>query len=161
MKAKDCGASSAAEDLTVRSRERTIRRAFHAANLLTADPEQAERAIVEAIGLWNPSADPKGRQIFGHALTVAVRRRQDRVSSETDEVTPRRPPLPDSVQAVIGLSPELRHCYVLRILIGLSSRVCARLLDLDVRRLDENTCEALRSLPSVIARSNKAIEFRG
>jgi DNA-directed RNA polymerase specialized sigma24 family protein len=121
---------------------RMIERAFLTAHLLTGSIQQAEDATLKGLDCWNPDEEP-GEALFQSVLDAAARA----------QVQPNRPDseasgskLPNELKAVLRLSPELRRCFVLRVLVGLPSQVCARLLGLDSDRVDEDTCAALQCL---------------
>jgi hypothetical protein len=59
--------------------------------------------------------------------------------------------LPLELRWVLRLVPNLRHCFVCRVLAGLPREVCASLLHLEVRQLDESTCTAVRKLATIAA----------
>jgi hypothetical protein len=57
--------------------------------------------------------------------------------------------LPFELGCVLHLQPDLRHCYVLRILVGLSREVCAWLLHTDVEQISQRTQSAVNDLAQV------------
>ena len=57
--------------------------------------------------------------------------------------------LPVELQHVLHLARNLRHCFVLRLLVGLSRALCAWLLHLETRQIDERTCAAVLELAMV------------
>jgi DNA-directed RNA polymerase specialized sigma24 family protein len=54
--------------------------------------------------------------------------------------------LPVEIQRLFMLQPLLRHCFVLRILAGLSPEVCAELLEISVAEFEDALYGALREL---------------
>jgi hypothetical protein len=125
--------------------ERLIARAFLTAHLLTAISEQAERVTREAINSWNPDEETE-EVLFGNVLHASTRVPAGRSSSSKLDAAGSN--LPMELQSVLKLEPQLRRCFVLRILVGLPTPVCAGLLHLPSRRVDEYTCAALRCLGS-------------
>jgi DNA-directed RNA polymerase specialized sigma24 family protein len=125
--------------------EQTISKAFFTAHLLTASSEQAERATMEAIDSWNPDEESE-EVLFRSVLGAAARAQIRHVSSRSNEPDMAESYLPVELQAVLKLAPQFRRCYVLRMLVGLSPQVCARLLHLDSRRVDWYTRAALECL---------------
>ena len=118
--------------------EQALGRAFLTAHLLTANLEQAEQAVCEAIDSFDADCHTAD-ELLHDAIRAVVRR----------GVLPgnwNSWPLPGELHAVLSLPPNLRHCYVLRILAGISQRVCAVLLGLNTETVDRFTCEALRLL---------------
>jgi hypothetical protein len=119
-----------------------IDRAFLTAHVLTASIQQAEDATMEAIDSWNPDEEPD-EALFQNALDAATRAQiQQNGSGSAGSGSY----LPNELKAVLRLSPPLRRCFVLRILVGLPSQVCARLLCFHSERVDQYTCAALQCL---------------
>jgi DNA-directed RNA polymerase specialized sigma24 family protein len=121
---------------------RLIERAFLTAHLLTGSIQQAEDATLKGLDSWNPDEEP-GEALFQNVLDAAAR----------TQIQPNRPDseasgsyLPNELKAVLRLSPQLRRCFVLRVLVGLPSQMCARLLGLHSDEVDEFTCAALQCL---------------
>jgi DNA-directed RNA polymerase specialized sigma24 family protein len=119
--------------------ERVMTRAFLMAHLFTGSSEQAERATLEALDLWNP--DVETEEVLLHRV----------VDGAASQVISNRPNLggaylPDELRAVLKLAPQQRRCFVLRILVGLPAQVCARLLRLHPRRVDQLTSAAVEFL---------------
>jgi len=125
--------------------EHTMSKAFRTAHLLTASIEQAERAVIAAMDSWEPDG---GDEALFHQVVYAAVRAQVRDIAPSPGEPDSTAFLPTELQAVIHLSPELRNCFVLRILVGMSRQACARLLDLHCRQVDEYTCAALKRLPA-------------
>jgi len=119
--------------------ERVMGRAFLVAHLLTASTKQAESVTLAALDSWNPDEEPE-EMLFQHVLDNAASKQ------DSNRPDPAREYLPDELLAVLQLAPQLRRCFVLRILVGLPAEVCARLLRLSPRRVDQFTCAALQCL---------------
>ena len=119
--------------------ERTLAKAFHAAHLLTASLRQAEAAVLEAIDRFDPNRDTD-ETLFRYALRASV----EAPAEHQEESTPRL--LPPELQRVLNLAREFRHCFVLRILVGMSMQACAELLGFNVRSVEEYTCTAMQRL---------------
>jgi DNA-directed RNA polymerase specialized sigma24 family protein len=131
-----------------RATDHAISRAFLTAHLLTANREQAESAVLEAILHWD--LEEGTEEVFLHRVAcAAIQAQVEYESSNAGEPAPAELLLPVELQAVLDLSPQLRRCFVLRVLVGLSRQVCARLLDLSVLIVDQYTCAALEHLAGV------------
>jgi len=124
------------------SMDMIMRKAFVTAYLLTANVEQAESAVMEAIDSWDAD-DDTDVSLIRRALHAAV------LSDYPDKPKLAEPPLSDELQAVLRLSSLPRRCFVLRILAGLSTEVCSRLLRLSSLSVDEYTCAAMTCLGSL------------
>ena len=118
--------------------ERTLAKAFHAAHLLTASLRQAEAAVLEAIDRFDPNRDTD-ETLYRYALRASV----EAPAEHQEESTPRQPA---ELQHVLKLAREFRHCFVLRILVGMSKQACAELLGFNVRSVEEYTCTAMQRL---------------
>ena len=55
--------------------------------------------------------------------------------------------LPLELQSVANLAPFPRRCFVLRLLVGLPSELCARLVNLEIAQVKKTTTIALSELP--------------
>jgi hypothetical protein len=119
-----------------------IDRAILTAHLLTGSLQEAERAALKAIDSWNPDEEPED-VVFNSVLEAAARVQPQQDATGADACAS---DLPNELKAVLRLAPRLRSCFVLRILVGLPSQVCARLLRLQSKQVDEYTCAALQSL---------------
>ncbi|HYM08097.1 MAG TPA: hypothetical protein VEU11_16210 [Terriglobales bacterium] len=125
-----------------------VGKAFLTALLLTGSVERAEAAIVEGntkMDLDNAS----GEALFREAVNAAV---------EPPSVTSRQLPedlerassmLPFELRRVLHLPPALRHCFVLRFLVGLPREACARLLHLETPQVDERARTAMLELAAI------------
>ncbi len=120
---------------------RLLDRAFLTAHLLTGDLRQAEEATLDAIDSWRPGEEPEAL-LFQNVLDAAARAHVEPNASPDASA----PYLPDELKAVLRLAPPLRRCFVLRILAGLSTKACARLLGLHGDMVERYTCDALQCL---------------
>jgi len=125
--------------------EDTISLAFRTAHLLTASVHQAESAVLKAIGSFDPESDSEQTLLRStmHAAVCSVERK---LQSTPNQPASTGSSVPIELQAVLHLSKDLRRCFVLRILVGMSRQACARLLRLKVRSVDQYTRAALQCL---------------
>lgn len=126
----------------------TIENAFIVGLLLTGSIEQAERAIVDSIHC-SETEYVCGQRVFRRVIQWAVDPQEQRSRRVIDEASARV--LPFELGRVLHLPPGLRHCYVLRILVGLSREVCAWLLHVDVEQIGHRTQSAVNGLAQVEA----------
>jgi DNA-directed RNA polymerase specialized sigma24 family protein len=137
-----CAETQGGKDAT----DHEIGRAFLTAHLLTANRKQAESAVMEAIRHWDSEEDTE--EAFLQLVAYAAIQAQGEYEwSRADQPVPAESVLPVELQAVLDLAPQIRRCFVLRILAGLSRQVCARLLHLNIFTVDQYTWEALEYLP--------------
>jgi hypothetical protein len=124
--------------------------AFRTALLLTGDTRTAEAAVTRAIDACE-ALSPGG--ILIEAVRSAVRRRT-KLSNGPYEVDG----LPVELQRLFMLQPLLRHCFVLRILVGLFPEVCAELLEISIAEFEDAVYAALTEL--TLLRSPKTQPIR-
>jgi DNA-directed RNA polymerase specialized sigma24 family protein len=123
-----------------------LRRSFLTARLILGNSTQAEKTVMEAISVWNPDEEDE-EQLFRITLRTAVQSRITGPSAVSDDKCTDDSSLPVELRRVTELSPpEIRHCFVLRVLVGLPSHVCAQMLHLDIHQLDQYCCDAMRTL---------------
>jgi hypothetical protein len=113
--------------------------AFRTALLFTGETTTAETAVLDGIAACE-DLSPRGLLI--EAVRSAVRRRTKSVDGPYDVEC-----LPPELRRLFILQPLPRHCFVLRILLGLSPEVCAELLDIYITEFEDAVYEALTQLP--------------
>lgn len=118
-----------------------LSRVLLAAYLITGDIEHAEQAVLKAIEGWHPGEESEERLVL-HAIEAAARTNMTR-EPQPSEPDPR---MADELKAVLNLGKQLRTCFVLRQLVGLPSRDCARLTGLIPAEFDECNITALQGL---------------
>jgi hypothetical protein len=113
-------------------------RAFAVAWLLTADAEQAEAAVIEAVDRWNPEIDSEEVLVRFSAVTAArtLRRGRHEVSR-----------FPRELAQIADFDALSRGCFVLRILLRLPLPICAAMLGISCNEAEERLCAMLRELP--------------
>jgi DNA-directed RNA polymerase specialized sigma24 family protein len=124
---------------------RLLDRAVLTAYLLTGSLQHAEEAALAAIDSWKPDDEPE-EVLFQNVLDAAARAQAQADPNDRDSSASY---LPNELQAILRLAPQLRRCFVLRILVGLPGDVCGRMLDLHSDQVDEYTCAGLQSLGTV------------
>jgi hypothetical protein len=124
-------------------RNECLGKAFVAALLLTGSAEKAEAAVLEGIKLLE--LDETCETLVNETLKAAIEMRPD-IESGTAELEQLSSILPRELHPVIHLSPHFRQCFVLRILVGWPREICARLLDLETRQIEEHTHIAILRL---------------
>jgi hypothetical protein len=120
----------------------TACRALLTAYLLTGCIHQAERAMYCALDSFDPDRDTK-ETLFRQVLRAAIHPAEP---VRRPVIKERGPLLPGELEAVLNLSSEQRQCFVLRWLVGMSERDCARLLRLHGGKVCEHTCAAMQAL---------------
>ena len=113
--------------------------AFRTALLLTGDTRTAEVAVMHGIGACE-DLSPDGLLIA--AVRSAVRRRTNSSGGPCKIEC-----LSPELRRLFMLQPLSRHCFVLRVLVGLSPEACADLLDVSVTEFEDAVNRALTQLP--------------
>lgn len=112
--------------------------AFRTAVLLTGATKSAEAAVIHGINACE-ELSPHG--LLTEAVRSAVRLQANGANGAYDEC------LPPELRRLFMLQPLRRHCFVLRILVGLSTDVCAELLGVSVTEFEDALYAALIELP--------------
>jgi hypothetical protein len=128
--------------------DKCLSRMFVAAYLLTGSPIQAEAVVLESIRKLDIQATRDGCLSWKAIAGAIVRGDCD--SEPASEETPATP-LPVELARVLRLSPRLRQCFVLRILMAMPRHYCAGLLRIDAEQVDADSCQAARELANMVA----------
>jgi hypothetical protein len=124
-----------------------VAKAFFTALLLTQSPRRAEAAVMESIHVLNPD-EPFDEAILCGVIPVSINMSNEALPVSPEELEKAFAALPLELHGVLSFSPDLRQCFVLRILLQLPREACARILNLTTNGIDQYTCEALWSLPA-------------
>jgi DNA-directed RNA polymerase specialized sigma24 family protein len=108
-------------------------RTFITALLLSGNTAGAEDAVLDGIGSSGSRENSRDELLDG-----AVRRALQQ--EESGDVASWLPP---ELQRVLLLPRQLRQCFVLRVLIGLTGERCASLLGMDVKSVENATLLAI------------------
>jgi hypothetical protein len=125
--------------------------AFRTAVLLTGATKSAEAAVIHGISA-REELSPHG--LLTEAVRSAVRRRT-KSSDGPCEVEC----LPPELRRLFMLQPLPRHCFVLRVLVGLSPEVCAELLEVSVTDFENAVYRALAQLPLLCSPGAQPIRY--
>jgi len=121
--------------------------AFLAALLVAGDSEQAEAATEYAIRSIDGRGVSDAALIVG-ALKAAILSSRER-PARTWDLDGQLSFLPPALKPLSRLAMEHRHCFVLRILVGLPRDECSRLLGCAPKQIDEGTGAAMVELAVV------------
>ena len=122
---------------------KTLNAAFLTALLLTGRTEAAEMSLLDGISALEfdgVSADS--------LILATVRSALQRASSLLHQDEHTLEAVPIELRRVLLLASQLRHCFVLRILLRLRAEACAELLHLAVDEVEDALSEALQELPT-------------
>ena len=134
--------SSASETAGVTSKG--ICNAFLTALLVAGDSEQAEAATAYAIRSINRPGGSDEAVIVA-ALTAAISSSREQPATSWD-LDGELSFLPPALKRLSRLAMDHRHCFVLRMLVGLPREECARVLACPPKQVDECTCAAMVKL---------------
>jgi hypothetical protein len=126
--------------------DRCLSRIFVAAYLLTGSAKQAETAVSESIQQLDIN-DTRGGWLSWKAVAAAIVR-EDPDARQTPEAAPVA--LPVELLRVLRLSPSLRPCFVLRVLMAMPRHYCASLLRIDAEQVDTDSCLAAQELAAIV-----------
>jgi DNA-directed RNA polymerase specialized sigma24 family protein len=129
-----------------------LNRAYLAALVLTADATLAETAVRICLASLD-SAGIASEDLEVSTLGIAewLQREPSEMQEHLPEWVSQR--LPIELQNVLRLPADLRHCFVFRILYGLSPDFCSDMLQLSVAQLDSWTQEAVCELAQMRQRT--------
>lgn len=116
----------------------SLRLAFWTAWLFSGDASSAELAVLDALDGCQDISRP---DFFVGIVKSAIRRKGTSSSSVGGLQR-----IPSELRRIISLQSQLRHCFVLRVLLGLSPEICAELLSIAIPELENAAHAAMREL---------------
>ena len=128
---------------------------FITAILLTGSVKHAETAMLGGIRSLDIDATPE-EELLPMIVSAAMDPRQWSGRRPPEEMVYAASLLPVELQRVLRLPMDLRHCFVLRLLLAMPREFCAHLLGLDVGRVDRDTSLAARALAQIAQGEKKA-----
>jgi hypothetical protein len=124
----------------------TLENAFIVGLLLTGSIERTETAVLESVRFSCPD-DLFGETLFRRVLYGSLEMGAETSgSSRWNELNRAMSILPFELRCVLALPQDLRHCFVMRILVGLPREVCAWLLHIDIPEINQRTQSAMLEL---------------
>ena len=132
-----------------------LSRAFITTLLFTGSVSQSEAALLEGIQDLDLDDDASGELLIRTALQAAIERQGKAAEQQPEEVEYALTLVPPELRRVLRLPADLRHSFLLRILGGLPSDVCASLLHLEIRQVDEAAGDAAQMLARISAEEDK------
>ena len=129
-------------DLLIRE---TLENAFIVGLLLTGSVERTEIAILESVRLSCPD-NLFGEKLFRRVIHCSLEMESDFSIKKWTELNHALSILPFELRCVLTLPQDIRHCFVMRILLGLPREVCAWLLHIDIPQVNQRTQTAVLEL---------------
>jgi hypothetical protein len=114
-------------------------RVFLVALLITGNMDGAEDAVLDGIGALD------GTMSSGLLLAMlksAIERGEHR-SGEIEDILPS---LPLELRRILLLNPDIRACFVLRVLIGMPSEACSEVLRIPIQEIGHSVSDAMQQL---------------
>jgi DNA-directed RNA polymerase specialized sigma24 family protein len=127
----------------------SLSQAFITATLLTGSERRGEVAVLEAIRAME-GAEPVEEEMFQNTLVAAVALGSDNLEPSLQALEQAYSTLPIEVLRVMRIPHDLRQCFVLRVLAGMPSENCGRLLNMDVAQVDQTACLAAQALGRIV-----------
>jgi hypothetical protein len=121
--------------------QQSLGKAFVTALLLTGNLDEAETAVLDGIRSLDPDGELE-EALVRHTVSAAIQRRPE-VQISIEELRQPSSILPDELRPLMYLSPHLRHCFVLRVLLGWPAEICAELLNLEIFQMEALTRAAM------------------
>ena len=112
-------------------------RLFFTALLVTGSAESAEAALADSLDLIDDGTTPSARAALAAVAAASTSR-----IGEARLAHVRHSSLPKELVAVTKLRPDLRVCFVLRRLVGLTSAETSKLLSLNPPDVERRTIDA-------------------
>ncbi len=125
---------------------KTLEQAFRAACLLTGRTDLAEKAVLDGIAGLEPN-DAIEKALVAKTIVCVIRQRAD-FSNQMESALSL---LPHELQRLNLLAPVARDCFILRVLLGISSAKCAAILNLTREEFEERLCAAFQPIPMLSA----------
>jgi hypothetical protein len=133
--------------------DKCLSRIFVAAYLLTGSAEQPEKAMLESTQQLNAGATHDGCPPWKAIVAAIMRRCRDSVEAIDEALTI----LPIELRRVLWLSPRLRQCFVLRVLMAMPRQYCAGLLGIDAEEVDASSGLAAQELATFVTPSGEEL----
>ena len=138
---------------------RELNRAFTLAVFLTGSIKSAEAAVLRAICALE-AGDVHGDGLVSGTVEACVHIQRGLAARADGEMVIYRAALPVELQRVLQLPLEMRQCFVLRNLVGLSLKASAGLLDLEPQEVTARTSAAMRDLAVIAEGERRTMALR-
>jgi hypothetical protein len=129
---------------------------FLAALLITGTTRLAEAAVLAGVESLTFEAEPE-EELFQLSMAAAVRANRSATTGCGEHGCQTPLPFPAELTNVLRLPVDLRECFVLRVLTGMSRERCAGLLQIEANQVERNVCESAL----ILAELATAVRFDG
>jgi DNA-directed RNA polymerase specialized sigma24 family protein len=127
--------------------EQAIGKAFVTAVLLTRSAQRAEGAVTRAI--LSNACDSRADEILRSTVEAAIDADIPMSPVKLEDTVAAVSALPPGLRGIVQLATQLRHCMVLRVLLGWPRTECAAMLRLSLAEIDEYTSAAACALACI------------
>ena len=115
-------------------------RVFLVALLITGNTDGAEAAVLDGIAALDGTISSDG---FLLATLKSATERAEQRSDETDDTFPS---VPLELRRILLLNPQMRACFVMRVLLGMPSETCSEVLRIPIQEISHLVIDAMRQL---------------
>jgi hypothetical protein len=115
-------------------------RVFLVALLITGNMDRAEDAVLDGIAALDGTMSSDGFRLA--TLKSAIERGEQR-SGEIEDIFPS---LPLELRRILLLNPDIRACFVLRVLLGMPSETCSEVLQIPTQKIGHSVSDAMQQL---------------
>ena len=115
-------------------------RVFLVALLITGNMDGAEDAVLDGIAALDGTISSDGFLLA--TLKSAIERGEQR-SGETEDIFPS---VPLELRRILLLNPDIRACFVLRVLLGMPSKTCSEVLRIPIQEIGHSVSDAMQQL---------------
>jgi hypothetical protein len=117
-----------------------LERVFLVALLITGNMDGAEDAVLDGIAALDGTISSDGLLLA--TLKSAIERGEQHCG-ETDDISPS---VPFELRRILLLSPDIRACFVLRVLLGMPSEMCSEVLRIPIQEIGHSVSDAMQQL---------------
>lgn len=115
-------------------------RVFLVALLITGNMDGAEDAVLDGI------AAPDGTISIGGLLLATLKSAIERGEQRSGETGDIFPGVPVELRRILLLNPDIRACFVMRVLLGMPSKTCSEVLRIPIQEIGHSVSDAMQQL---------------
>ena len=114
-------------------------RVFLVALLITGNMDGAEDAVLDGIAALDGT-------ISSGFLLAMLKSAIERSEHRSLEIEDTFPSLPLELRRILLLNPDIRACFVLRVLLGMPSETCSEVLRIPIQEIGHSVSDAMQQL---------------
>lgn len=120
--------------------EEELGRVFLVALLITGNMDGAEDAVLDGIAALDGTITSDDFLLA--TLKVAIERGEQRFGETEDTF----PSMPLELRRILLLNPDIRACFVVRVLLGMPSETCSEVLGIPIQTISHSVSDAMQQL---------------